>query len=112
MEATRNWPIPITVKELRSFLGFTSYYRCLIKGYAKVTYPLYDQISRDNAAHKKRIIQWTDECKKVFNTLKALCTSAPILSFADLTKPSKLYTDDNTISVAAVLYQEQDANIG
>ena len=60
-KAIRNWPVPITVTELRSFLGFTNYCRCFIKGYATVTQPLYDQIFRDNAARKKRKIHWTDE---------------------------------------------------
>ena len=46
VKAVRNSPVPITVTELRSFLGFTNYYRCFIEDYAKVTHPLYDQISR------------------------------------------------------------------
>ena len=53
VKAIKNWPVPITVTKLRSSLGFTNYYRCFIKGYAKVVHPLYDQISRDNAAHKR-----------------------------------------------------------
>ena len=94
--------------ELRSFLGFTNYYRCFIKGYAKVTHPLYDQISRDNAAHKKRKIQWMDECQGTFDMLKVLCTFAPILAFADFTKPFKLHSDASAIGLGAILYQEQD----
>ena len=40
--------------------------------------------------------------------LKVLCTSAPILAFADFTKPFKLHTDVSTIGLGAILYQEQD----
>ena len=89
------------------FLGFTNYYHCFIKGYATVTHPLYDQISGDNATQKKKKILWTEECQEAFDRLKALCTSAPILAFADFTKPFKLHTDASTTGLGAILYQEQ-----
>ena len=93
VKAIRNWPVPIMVTELRRSLGFTNYYRCFIKGYAKVACPFYDQISTDNRAHKKRKIQWMNECQDTFDKLKVLCTSAPFLAFADFTKPFKLHTN-------------------
>ena len=40
--------------------------------------------------------------------LKGLCTSAPILAFADFTKPFKLHMYVRTIGLGAMLYQEQD----
>ena len=46
--------------------------------------------------------------RKTFGTWKVLCTSAPILAFADLTKPVKLHTNASAIGLGAVLYQEQD----
>ena len=49
-----------------------------------------------------------DECQEAFDMLKGLCTSVPILAFADCTKPFKLHTDASTIGVGAILYQEQD----
>ena len=47
-----------------------------------------------------------EECQKAFDTLKALCTSAPILAFADFTRPFKLQTDASVIGLGAVLYRE------
>ena len=38
--AIRDWPIPITMTDVRSFLGFTNYYRRVIKDYDQVTQPL------------------------------------------------------------------------
>ena len=36
VEAVQNWPIPRTIKEVRSFLGLCSYYRKFIKSFATV----------------------------------------------------------------------------
>lgn len=38
--ALKTWPIPQNLKELRSFLGFSGYYRWFIKDYAAIVRPL------------------------------------------------------------------------
>ena len=38
----KNWPVPKSVKELRSFLGFSGYYRRYIEGFSKLAKPLND----------------------------------------------------------------------
>ena len=40
----KNWPELTNVKDLRKFLGFTSYYRRYIKDYAKIARPLNDPL--------------------------------------------------------------------
>ena len=45
--------------------------------------------------------------KKPLTNLE-LCTSTPILAYADFGKPFKLHTDTSVLGLAAVLYQEQD----
>lgn len=42
IEALASWPKPHNIKTLRSFLGFTGYYRRFIKDYAKIVKPLND----------------------------------------------------------------------
>ena len=87
-----------------------NYYHCFIKGYAKVTHPLYNQVSLDNATQKKMTVTWIEECKEAFDMLKALCTSTPVLALADFTKPFKLHMDASTAGLGVVLYQEQHEN--
>ena len=45
IEAILKWPRPKTVTDVRSFTGFTNYYRKFIKGYAKVARPLHELTS-------------------------------------------------------------------
>ena len=45
--------------------------------------------------------------KKPLTNLE-LCTSTPILAYADFGKPFKLHTEVSVHDLGAVLYQEQD----
>ena len=49
IESILKWPQPKTVTDVRSFTGFTNYYRKFIKGYAKIARPLHELTSGDNA---------------------------------------------------------------
>ena len=46
ISVVKNWPVPKTVKELRSFLGFASYYRRFVKDFSKVADLLHDLQNR------------------------------------------------------------------
>ena len=110
VKAVKNWTVPKTVTDVRSFLGFTNYYRRFIRGYAKVAKPLNTLVSGNNANHKKAPIEWTDECQVAFDKLKELCTSTPILAYANYKKPFQLQTDASDFGLGAVLYQWDDNN--
>ena len=108
IEAVKNWTIPKTVTDVRSFLGFTDHYQRFIRGYAEVAKPLNALVSGDNANRKKALVDWTDECQVAFERLKDLCTSIPILASADYKKPFQLQTDASDLGLGAVLYQNDD----
>ena len=105
IEAIRDWPQPITVSDVRSFLGFTNYYRKFIEGYATIARPLNILVSGENAGKKKALIQWNQDCEVAFQALKKKCMETPILAYADYNKPFKLHTDASGIGLGAVLYQ-------
>ena len=109
VEAVRNWTVPKTVTDVRSFLGFTNHYRRFIKGYANVARPLNLLVSGENANCKKALIEWTDECQVALDKLKELCTSTPILAYANYCKLFQLQTDASDLGLGAVLYQ-RDGN--
>ena len=78
------------------------------KGYAKVARPLNALVSGDNANRKKAQVDWSDECQVAFEKLKDLCTSTPILAYADYKKPFQVLTDASGLGLGAVLYQNND----
>ena len=80
IKAVKNWTLPRTVTDVRSFLGFTYHYRRFIQSYAKVAQPLNALISGNNANHKKSLVKWNPECQQAFDQLKDLCTKTPILA--------------------------------
>ena len=105
--ATVNWPRPMTVTQVRSFLGFWNYYWKFIKHYAQVAKPLYQLVSRDNAKAKRKEVGWSKECKEAILKLK-ICSNTPILACADYQRPFKVHTDASESGLGAVLYQDQE----
>ena len=107
-EAVQKWPIPKTVTDVRSFLGFTNQYRKFIPKYAHVAGPLNELISGDNSKKKKKEVQWTPECQEAFEALKEHCCTTPVLAYADCKKPFRLHTDASDLGLGAVLYQQDE----
>ena len=70
--------------------------------------PLNTLVSGNNANCKKAPIEWMDECQVAFDKLKELCTSTPILAYANYKKPFQLQTDANDFGLGVVLYQRDD----
>ena len=108
IEAIKNWPTPTNVMEIWSFLGFMGYYCRFISKFVQVAWPLHELTSGENVGKKNAAIEWDSRCQQAFNDLKKLCTMAPILVYANFTKPFKLHTDVCGTGLGAVLYQTQE----
>ena len=88
--------------ELRTFLGFITFYSPFIKDFAKLCYPFYQ-------LHKNATFQWSQQCQNSFDKFKSLVTSAPILGVPKIVKgPFTLTTDGSLTGLGACLTQEQD----
>lgn len=96
----KQWPVPSTLRELRSFLGLCSYYRRFIHGFSKIAGPLHEVVNSclttasSSRTHVLLGSLWTEKCRIAFDTLKDKLTSAPVLGVADYSKPFIAETDD------------------
>ena len=66
--------------------------------------PLHELILGENVGKKKAAIKWDSRCQRAFDDLKTLCTTVPILAYADF----KLHTDACGTGLGAVLYQTRE----
>jgi len=110
IQAIRLIAPPETLKELKRFLGLTSYYRKFIRDYAKIAKPLTNLTRGENAqvsARKSKNVPITldSEALQAFESLKELLTSPEILCFPDFNKPFNLTTDASNLAIGAVLSQ-------
>ena len=102
-KAVREWRIPQSVTELRSFLGFVSYYRRFIKDFAQIAKCLHE-LTKKNVQWN-----WTAECDKAFQFLKFKLLSAPILGYPEVNGGLFILdTDASNEAIGAVLSQIQD----
>jgi len=99
VEAIMSWPVPTSVKEVRSFLGLTGYYRRFIKDYAEKAAPLHALTKR---------FQWTHETQSAFELLKQALSTPPILAMPRDTGEFILDIDACDMTIGAVLSQMQD----
>lgn len=117
IEAVVNWQRPTSVQELRSFLGFASYYRRFVEGFAKLAAPLHKLVAEWAAARPKaRTGQgfssaWTEQYQQCFDELKRRLTSAPVLAYANFSLPFILEVDASHGGLGAVLSQEQGGKV-
>ena len=104
---------------LRSFLGFTGYYRRFVKAYAKIAKPLNDLLVGHHAGvsvqgkkkkKKRSSILWIlgPALQCAFDTLKEKLWCPPVVAYADFSKPFILHTDASIEGLGAVLYQKHD----
>lgn len=114
ISAVAEWARPATCTELQSFLGFASYYRRFVAGFAKHAAPLHRLVGEMGGTKKKsRTLRkgvlgdhWGEECENAFQSLKRLLVSAPVLGYADFTKPFVLEIDASHAGLGAVLSQD------
>ena len=106
IEAIQKWPEPKTVTQVRSFLGFTNYYRKFMFQYAQIAKPLNELTSGENAHKKNKDVEWLPKHQESFNKLKDLCTQAPILAYANYQRSFQVYTDASEMGLGAVLAQK------
>ena len=106
----KDWPLPQTLKELRSFLGKCNYYRSHFKDFAIVAAPLMAHLK--GASESSRKLNLTEDPKALasFQALKELLMSPQLLAYPDFdsSEPFIVDTDYSHDGIGTVLSQIQD----
>ena len=102
VQVVKNFPIPASLKKLKSFLGLANYDRRFIKGFLEIASPL-------NALTKKGVkFCWSESCADAFDRLKRALISAPVLAFPNFDEQFLLYVDASSTGIGFALAQVQN----
>ena len=103
LNAIKDWPPLSDLKSVRAFVSLCSYYRKFVKDFAEIAQPLTDLMKKD--AFKTPI---PEDAVQAYEKLKEALTSAPVLKYFDVNRPTELYVDACDNSIGAVLMQQHD----
>jgi hypothetical protein len=118
--AVMDWPQPENSKDVRGFLGLTSYYRKFIAHYVHIAMPLYaigtplrgkgdfGWQRGEPKMVKHTPFAWDRECQHAFDTVKEALCNAPVLAIPDLEAKYCLHIDASYYALGAVVSQMQD----
>jgi hypothetical protein len=94
------WSVPKDVADIQSFMVITGYYHSFIEGFSKISYP------NTSLQKKGTMFNWSQKCQEIFNKLKELLTSEPILKVVDPDRDFIVSVDASKEGLGAVLTQE------
>lgn len=100
VHAIKNFPIPTSTKEIKSFLGLLGYYRKFIPNFSKLTKPLTSCLKKGAKINIK-----DPTYEKAFKICQELLMNDPILSYPDFEKEFIVTTDASHYALGAVLSQ-------
>ena len=98
----RDWPVPSTVSELRSYLGMMNYYHHYIRDFSMTARPLNDLLRKD------AIWTWKSSQQIAYQRLKDILLADVFLTHPDNEKPFLLETDASLFTWGGMLSQQQE----
>ena len=98
IEAIRQWSLPHSITEVRSFYGLAVFYRQFIPYFSSIMAPVIDCM-------KGSRFHWTKEAEDAFKLIKVCLTTAPILVLPYFSQSFELHYNALKVGIGAVLSQ-------
>ena len=96
------WKPPlVTVRQVRQFMGFLSYYRAFIPGFSTLTAPLTELLKG-----KKTEVDWTEEATEAVERTKQALFDACQRFAWDVNRSTRVTTDASGVGIGATLEQK------
>src|SRR5258707_11157857 len=102
VQGVMDWPQPMKVKDVQSFIGFMNFYQRFICNFSEIAHPLHA------LTHKSKDWSWGAAEQQAFNVLKSAVTSALMLTFPSKSGPFHLECDASNFTMGAILSQQQE----
>ena len=103
IQSIHDWMTPMTLIELRNFLGLANFYRRFLLGFSNIAWSI-GQVTKGGSKAK---FSWSKPQQHTFEELKQCLCSTPILTLLDLQQPFDIDTDAPDYTVGAVLMSIQ-----
>ncbi|GJV69448.1 putative reverse transcriptase domain-containing protein [Tanacetum coccineum] len=103
VESVKNWKIPESSIEIRSFLGLAGYHQRFIENFSKISKPL------TLLTQKNKTYVWGNEQDEAFCILKEKLCNAPVLALPDGLDDFVVYCDASKQGFGCVLMQQGKA---
>ena len=100
LNGIKQWPTPKIVKDVRSFMGFTNFYRKFNGNHSNIARLLIDLTKKNEPWN------WNDACQNAFNQIKNIVMKEPVLQLPDLTKPFTIAMVASKYTSGGVLLQK------
>src|SRR5258708_5490002 len=102
IQGVTNWPHPVKVKDVQSFIGFMNFYQRFICNFSEIACPLHVLTC------KSKDWSWGAAKQQAFDVLKSAVTSALMLTFPSKSGPFCLECDASNFATGAILSQQQE----
>ena len=95
---------PISKKKIKQFLELAGYYRRLVKGFAKIAWPLSNLLREYDHTGKQPFV-WGEAQQQAFDKVNDALYSKSVLMAPDLSKEFVITTDASDFSLGDILVQ-------